>query len=182
MTLPRVMGWDLAAEQSGVALPDGTTAVIKAKKVTGRKRTFADDMERLDHVAHRAAALLFLNEPYLAVIEDYAPGIRSAAAHRLAEISGAVRLACYRADVPVVLANVQYVKIYATGKGGATKSEMATSAQSRTGLVFPTEDECDAAWMRWLGLDLLGHPQFPLPAKNRSVLGKINLPDGVSRG
>ncbi|WP_424533687.1 crossover junction endodeoxyribonuclease RuvC [Sphaerisporangium viridialbum] len=182
MTLPRVMGWDLAAEQSGVALPDGTTTVIKAKKVSGRKRTFADDMERLDLVDRRSDELIAVHRPTLAVIEDYAAGIRGNPVHRLAECGGAVRLNCWRAGAQVALVNLTHVKIYATGHGGATKSQMATAALSRAGLMFATEDECDAAWMRWLGLDLLGHPEFPLPEKNRSVLGKIKLPDGGSGG
>ncbi|WP_440100067.1 crossover junction endodeoxyribonuclease RuvC [Streptosporangium sp. H16] len=173
MTLPRVMGWDLAAEQSGVALPDGTTTVIKAKKVTGRPRTFDDDMRRLDLVDRRSAELVAAHPADLAVIEDYAAGIRGNPVHRLAECGGKVRLNCWRAGVPIALVNVMHVKEYATGNGAAKKSQMATAAQARAGLVFPTEDECDAWWIRAMGCDWLGHPVVDLPKAQRAVLAKV---------
>jgi Holliday junction resolvasome RuvABC endonuclease subunit len=173
-----VIGLDLAAERSGIAYPDGTTAAILAPKIKGaRKRTLADDLARLDHIAAYVTDVLAHHETRLAVIEDYAPGIRSAAAHRLAEISGAVRLACWRAGVPVALVNVMHLKIYATGSGGATKSQMATSAQARAGLVFPTEDECDAWWLRAMGLDAVGQPVIDLPKLHRGALAKVTWPE-----
>jgi hypothetical protein len=44
---------------------------------------------------------------------------------------------------------------------------------SRAGLVFPTEDECDAWWMRAMGWDWLGHPVVDLPKAQRAVLEKV---------
>jgi Holliday junction resolvasome RuvABC endonuclease subunit len=167
------MGADLAAEQSGVALPDNTTMVIKAKKVTGRPRTLADDLARMDHVEATFAPLLPKHRPTLIVIEDYASGIKGNPVHRIAEIGGLVRLAGYRAGVPITLVNNTHVKIYATGNGGASKSQMATSAQARAGLVFPTEDECDAWWMRAMGCDWLGHPIVKVPQSQRDVLQRV---------
>lgn len=174
---PRVVGLDLAAEQSGIAFPDdGTTAVITAAKVKG-KRTLADDLARLDRIAGYITDILAHYDVHLAVIEDYAPGIRSAAAHRLAEISGAVRLACWRAGVPIALVNPMHVKVYATGSSKATKSQMATAALKRAGLEFATEDECDAWWLRAMGLDALGHPVIDLPKTHRDALNKITWPE-----
>ncbi len=69
--------------------------------------------------------------------------------------------------------NLTHVKQYATGDGGATKSQMATAALSRAGLTFPTEDECDAWWMRAMGWDWLGHPVVDLPKAQRAVLAKV---------
>lgn len=176
--MPRVIGLDLAAEASGFALPDGTTRTILAPKLkpSGRKRTLTDDLARLDHIAGQVATYLALHEVDLAVIEDYAAGIKSSAVHRLAEIGGAVRLACYRAGVPIALVNVQHLKIYATGKGGATKTQMGVAAHSRAGLEFRNEDECDAWWLRALGLDHFGHPVVDMPQLNRAVLAKVHWP------
>lgn len=178
-TTPRVIGLDLAAEVSGVALPSMTT-VIKAPKKTGKTRTLADDLNRLSHIEREASGLLDAIDPHLVVIEDYAPGIRSAAAHRLAEISGAVRLACHRRQIPIALVNVMHLKIYATGTGGATKSQMATAALSRAGLEFPTEDECDAFWLRAMGMAALGHPIVDLPKAQRDALTKVAWPQAAA--
>ncbi|SDL74558.1 hypothetical protein SAMN05421874_12871 [Nonomuraea maritima] len=179
MTFPRVVGLDLAAEQSGLALPDGSTEAIVAPKVKGA-RSLADDLARMDHIQAHVYDVLFRLKPDMLVLEDYAASLRSAAAHRLAEISGNVRLACWRSGVTLALVNVMHLKIYATSRGDATKSQMATAALKRAGVEFATEDECDAAWLRWLGLDYLGHPAFDLPATHRRVLKDVNTVRRVS--
>jgi len=117
-----------------------------------------------------------LHDVDLAVIEDYAAGLRSAAAHRLAEISGTVRLACYRASVPIALVNNQHLKIYAFGKATADKGDMRIAALKRAGIEFPNDDEADAWWLRALGLDHLGHPVVDMPQTNRAVLTKVHWP------
>lgn len=170
---PRVLGLDLAANSNGVALPDGTTLTIHAPKAAGKKRTLADDLDRLHRVAAAIEDILTRHKPDLVVIEDYAAGLRSAAAHRLAEISGVVRLACYRAGVPIALVNNQHLKIYAFGKATADKGDMRIAALKRAGIEFPNDDEADAWWLRALGLDHLGHPVVDMPQTNRAVLAKV---------
>lgn len=171
-----MIGLDLSAECSGVALPDGTTFAIKAPKAAGKKRTLNDDLLRLDHVATIVEIELKQRRPALAVIEDYAPGIRSAGAHRLAEIGGVVRLACWRTQTRVALVNPTHLKIYATGNSRAEKRDMALAAYKRAGLEFPTDDQCDAWWLRAMGLDHLGHPLFGLPKSQRDALTKVAWP------
>lgn len=173
--LPIVVGLDLSCDQSGVALPDKTT-VIKPPKPSG-KRTLVDDLERLAYIEADVRHRLETYRPDLVVIEDYARGLKSASAHRLAEVGGVVRLVCWRAAAPVAIVNVQHLKIYATGKGGATKSQMATAAHKRAGLEFATEDECDAWWLQAMGLDYLGHPVCELPQLHRGALGKVSWPE-----
>lgn len=182
MTRPRVMGLDLSAEQTGVALPDGATLVIKPRKVTGRTRTLTDDLERLYHVADTVRDLLGKHGPQLAVIEDYAANAKGQSLHRLAEIGGVVRLACYRAGVPIALVNIKHVKMYATGNGSATKSQMAVAALERAGCKFASDDECDAWWMRAMGMDWAGNPIVTVPKSQRDVLGRVkDWPEGVTR-
>lgn len=166
---PRVIGLDLACDSTGVALPNGATFTIKAPKQAGKLRTLADDLARMDHAATSITALL-AGGADLAVIEDYAAGIKSAAAHRLAEIGGIVRLACYRAGVPIALINNMHLKIYATGTTKAEKRDMSMEAYKRAGVEFPNSDECDAWWLRAMGLDHLGHPVVDLPKVQRAAL------------
>lgn len=167
---PRVIGLDLACDSTGVALPDGTTLTIKAPKQAGKTRTLADDLARMDHAAVQIAGLLEHAAADLAVIEDYAPGIKSAAAHRLAEIGGIVRLACHRAGIPIALVNNMHLKIYATGTAKAEKRDMSMWAYKRAGVEFPNSDECDAWWLRAMGLDHLGHAVVELPKVQRAAL------------
>lgn len=174
--VPRVVGLDLSADSTGVALADGSTYVIKAPKAAGKKRTLADDLRRLDKIAASIGPALRHDPPPLAVIEDYAPGIRSAAAHRLAEIGGVVRLVCFRADAPIALVNPMHLKIYATGSSRADKRDMALAAYKRVGREFATDDECDAFWLRAMGLDHLGHPLVAMPKTHREALAKVAWP------
>jgi Holliday junction resolvasome RuvABC endonuclease subunit len=170
-----VAGLDLAAEKSGLALPDGTTRLITAPKAAGKRRTLADNMRRMDHVERQAGALLLESGAEAVGIEDYAFQKRSSGTHRLAEIGGTVRLACWRAGIAIAIINVKHLKMYATGDADASKRQMGDAALEYAGVTFPSEDECDAAWARWLVLDLLGYPAFPLPGEHRHVLAQIEL-------
>ncbi|WP_171075094.1 crossover junction endodeoxyribonuclease RuvC [Nonomuraea basaltis] len=172
---PRVAGLDQAAEKTGLALPDGTTRLITAPKAARKTRTFADNMRRQDHVERQIGALLLGSGAEAIGIEDYAFSRQSSATHRLAEIGGSVRLACWRYNIAIAIINIKHLKQYATGDSNASKSQMAVAAYEYVGAKFPTEDECDAAWVRWLVLDLLGHPVFRVPAKHRRVLAQIEL-------
>lgn len=175
---PRVIGIDLAAQSTGIALPDGTAFTILAPKPAGKKRALADDLARMDHIATEIGAVLS-HAPDLVVIEDYAAGIKSAAAHRLAEVGGVVRLACFRAHAPIALVNVMHLKIYATGKGRVEKGDMRIAALKRAGVEFTNDDECDAWWLRAMGLDHLGHPIVDLPQVQRAALDKVAWPELV---
>lgn len=174
---PRILGLDLAAESTGVALPDGSTLTIKAPKPAGKTRVLTDDLKRLCHIGGEIEQALALQPPDLVVIEDYAPGIRSRAAHRLAEVGGVVRLACHHAGVPIALVNVMHLKIYATGSARVEKGDMRIAALKRAGAEFPNDDECDAWWLRAMGLDQYGHAPVALPKAQRDALGKVTWPE-----
>ncbi|MEV4079194.1 hypothetical protein AB0J43_02725 [Nonomuraea fuscirosea] len=179
MTIPpRVSGLDQAANASGLALPDGSTRLITAPPVRvkkGERRTLADNMRRHDHVDAECVRLILASGTTFIGIEDYAFTKRSSATHRLAEIGGSVRLACWRAGLGIAVINVKHLKMYATGDADASKQQMIDAALEYAGATFPSEDECDAAWTRWLLLDHLGHPEVHVPAEHRHVLAHITL-------
>jgi Holliday junction resolvasome RuvABC endonuclease subunit len=176
VNLPRVMGLDLATECSGVALPDGTTTVIRAPKAAGKRRTLADDLARMSHFNDTLKDLLSAHRPDLVVIEDYAAGIRSAAAHRLAEIGGIARCLCHQAGAHLALVNVTHLKMYAAGSSKAEKRDMALAAYKRAGLEFDTDDECDAWWLYTMGRDRSGYQVVDLPKAQREILGRVTWP------
>lgn len=177
---PRVIGLDLSAEATGVALHDGETFTVHAPKpASKKKRIHADNMARLAHIDARISDVLARHSPDMAVIEDYAPRLQSSAAHRLAEIGGAARLACWRAGVPVALVNVMHAKIYATGKGTADKSDMRMALYQRAGIDNGDDNQVDSWWLRAMGLDALGHPVVEMPKAHRAVLSKVAWPSDL---
>lgn len=181
MTTPRICGIDLSAEATGIAYPDGTTETIHPPKPAGKTRTYADDMTRLAHIED-AVIYALIQAPHLVVIEDYAAGIRSAAAHRLAEIGGVVRLACWRHSLPVALVNVMHLKIYAAGSGRADKSDMRMALYKRAGIDIADDNQVDAWWLHAMGLDRLGAGPVVLPQARRAALDKVAWPDLHTEG
>lgn len=67
------------------------------------------------------------------------------------------------------------LKKYATGKGNASKTEMALAALKRGGLEFSNDNECDAWWLWVMAMDFSGCSVFSLPQTQRAELQKIEM-------
>ncbi len=154
-----VVGVDLSITATGVALPGGDTFTI-------RPRSLGDH-----RLAEIAAAVLDLSHAALVVIEG--PVLRSQAALPLGMLHGAVRASLLEAGAEYLIVAPATLKKYATGRGNATKPDMAVAAWKRAEREYADDNQCDAAWLRWLGLDVLGAPEFDLPASHRVALDKL---------
>lgn len=179
MTARHVVGADLSANSSGIALSGGDTIAVLAPKPATKKRTVQDDLNRLLH-AHAVFTRCLDRNTDVVAIEDYAVGIRGEGGHRLAEIGGVFRLAvAQQTDAEIVLVNGMHLKIYACGSARADlsgKPEMAAAAREHFGREFDTDDEVDAFWLRALVLDYLGEPLAPLPPTHRRALDEVKWP------
>ena len=79
--------------------------------------------------------------------------------------------------VDVVEVNVQSRMKYATGKGRADKDEVLAEVVRRyTDVPVANNNEADALVLRAMGMDALGRPIRPVPARNREALAKIAWP------
>jgi hypothetical protein len=67
------------------------------------------------------------------------------------------------------------LKKYATGKGNASKTEMALAALKRGDIEFSNDNECDAWWLWVMAMDLSGCSAFSLPQAQRAELQKIEM-------
>lgn len=168
---PRVLALDLSMRSTGVALPNGDLDTIRTVPSQGDGRLSRINLAVYD--------LITCNMPHLVVIEDLPMGIRNAAGGPLGMVHGIVRLRCMNSSVPYLLVPPATLKTYACGKGNARKPDLRVSLLRRTGIDVDDEDQCDAAWLRLLGLDLLGHPVLDLPATHRRALTKLTLPEGA---
>lgn len=161
----RVVGLDLSMTATGVALHDGATLTIKPK---GK----GDD--RL--IGLRDALAYMVADAELAVIEDMPARLQANAAKAVGFVHGTVRTLLLDLGVPYAVVPPATLKAYATGKGNADKTAMAIAALKRADIEFGDDNECDAAWLRWAGLDWLGHPEVSLPAAQRDRLTKATWP------
>lgn len=150
---------------TGVALADGTTLTIKPKGA-GDVRLVSIKDQVLDAV--RLADFV--------VLEDMPARLQANAAKAVGFVHGAVRTLLVEIHRPYAAVPPATLKAYATGKGNADKTAMAIAALKRTGREFADDNQCDAAWLRWAGLDRLGAPEFALPQVQRDRLDKAAWP------
>lgn len=138
----RIMGIDPSVSCTGVSLPDGSTFAIKPKsKGDDRLKEIADHI----HVAAVGC------QAELVVMEGLFGIYKGEAARIIPMVHGAVRLELLRLPVPFVVLNPTSLKRFATGKPGASKTDMALAALKRLGREYKTDDECDADWLRVAG-------------------------------
>lgn len=164
-----VLGLDLSINATGAAYPNGDTITFPSR-ATGDRRLF--DI--------RQAVLLALGgfDVEFTVIEDLPTHAKAAGITGM--VHGVVRLSLLDQDIPYVLVPPATVKKYAVGKGNATKADMRMALYTRTGVDQRDDNQVDAAWLRFLGLDLLGCPELVMPKVNRAALTKLQVPEGVA--
>lgn len=178
MRAPRVLGLDLSITATGIAYRDGSTGTCGGPSERGDSRLLTIE----DHVEIAIGGEDAGLGPHvdLAVIEDLPTHAKAAGITGM--VHGTVRRLLMRHNVSYVVLTPATLKAFATGKGTADKTAMAMAAYKRTGREFADDNQCDAAWLRWAGLDWLGFPEFTLPAAHRDRLKKANwpVPAGIS--
>ena len=166
----RIMGWDLSMKATGVAFPDGSTALIKPRG-TGDAR--------LLNLEQWATKALRVARPDLGVIEDVQGAMQGAANKVIPMVHCAVRLCFLRAGIPYVVVNPSTLKTFATGSGNADKDGMARAALLRAGRTFtddPGGDQCDAWWLKAAGHAAYGEPAVVVPETHLEGLHAVAWP------
>jgi hypothetical protein len=165
-TAPQVIGLDLSITATGIADIDGMTSTVGGKASRGDARLIDICLAVL---AEKAIGC------QLAVIEGLAvhgPGGAMAAA----QVMGAVKITLMQAQVRYVEVPPSSLKKYATGKGNATKADMAVALYKRAGLELADDNQVDAWWLRAMGLDALGSPIVDMPGTCRDAIHRIEWP------
>lgn len=148
-----VVGLDLSLASPGLAgngmLGGVFTEALRTDPERGDKR-LCDIRDWLDY-------WLNLVRPTLAVIEGVPPYDFASAV--LERVHGVAREALARRDVPFAYVNVHALKSFATGNGGAGKSEVMDYVEAETGKRPATNDEADAWVLHQMGAVFLMVPQ-----------------------
>ncbi|MGX1909036.1 Holliday junction endonuclease [Streptomyces phaeochromogenes] len=176
---PTVIGLDLSLTATGIAYMDGTTATIKTVQKDGDRRLL-HIAEAIRWAAGEGQGPMGTDvRPTLAVLEDLPK--HAMAAGITGMVHGVARAILLELGIPYATVVPATLKAYATGKGSGDKTPMAMAAYKRTGQEFADDNQCDAAWLRWAGLDWLGVPEFELPKTQRERLAKAKWPQAVAR-
>ena len=173
----RIMGLDLSITCTGVAFPDGSTAVIKPR---------GKGYGRLLRIEDRIGEAVHISRPQLAVVEDIRAGLKGDAAKVIPMVHAAALLPLLRAGIPYVFVNASTLKLYATGYGGGSdKDTLALAARTYAGREFPDDkggDQCDAWWLRAAGHAAYGDSVVRMPEPNVEALRVVDWPalDGAA--
>lgn len=161
----KVTGLDLSMTATGACrtTEDGAQwRVIKPKKLKDH---------RLGEI--KAEIREIVRGSGLVLIEMLPPNMKAAGITGM--VQGVVRDMLLEERIPYGDVGPSSLKKYATGKGGASKTEMALAALNRGGVTIPDDNACDAWWLWVMAQDYLEHPLFSLPKINRDMLGTIEM-------
>ena len=152
MTAPRVLGIDGSLAASGVCLPDGSTYTI---------HTGTSKRGDARYVELRVALIYYLRrQPVdLAVVEQPIVYQSGEVTIILGMVHGIIREVLAEFEIPRALVNIKTLKIFATGNGSASKTDMVTAAnvnRERTTALMDDDNQADAWWLRQVGLYRLG--------------------------
>jgi Holliday junction resolvasome RuvABC endonuclease subunit len=156
----KVAGLDLSITATGIAYSDGSTFTVKPTAAGDRRL-----------VEIRGEVRTAVNAADLVAIEDLPTHARAAGITGM--VHGVVRCMLLARNQPYVLITPATLKKFATGRGNAGKPEMAVALFKRFGLELGDDNQVDAAWLRFAGLELLGEPAMQLPAVQVAALDKV---------
>ena len=174
MTL-RVVGLDISMTCTGVVAADGTPSSVKPRS--------SGMPSRLDEIVRGVIdALRRGGGADVAAVEGYNPG--GVQGVTMAKLGAARELVCWalwRDDILVADIPPSSLKLYATGKGNATKEQVLEAAvgDSPNGKEPQNFDEGDALWLRQMGLAWFEplHPDIvEVSAEQHAALHRIRWP------
>ena len=167
----RVVGLDLSLTSTGIAWIDGHATVVKP-----RTRGNARLVE-----IRRAVGEAVYGDDYadLVVLEDFLESQPSSG--RVGLLHGVIRVALFDLGRPMLFIPPTTLKVFATGRGGATKADMVEAAQSDVGYSGFDDNCADAIWLRQLGLHLAGQADVHRTEVHTRALAKLSLPLAVGR-
>lgn len=162
----RVTGLDLSMTATGATHQgsDGTTCthVIKPKS----KRDL-----RLPEIASQV--VFWAADSDLVLMEGYLNHSHSAGITGM--VHGAVRAALIGAGLRYAVIPPSSLKKFATGRGNATKTDMAVAAFKRgDGSEFQDDNACDSWWLYVAAAQYLGEPVLSMPKAQCEALAAIS--------
>ncbi|MFJ6935724.1 hypothetical protein [Streptomyces sp. NPDC101132] len=166
---PLVIGLDLSLTSTGVA-GEGWTDRIRTKTRGDARLAYLE-----------SGVVSFIRSAELVVMEG--PSFGHAGPRNPEDLAGLrvlVRRFCYRHQIPYAVIPPSTLKLYATGRGNATKGEVRSAIADRYGVHTEGAaryDEADAYAALAAAYDWLGQPLAPAPEKNRRALAGCSWPE-----
>ena len=175
----RVVALDVSLTCTGVAIADTETPDDEHHREYRIRPRHKKGPERLIEIRDRIwrelrgpdphhLAARYLDGDTIVVIEGYAFA-RGFRAHHMGELGGVLRVMFHVVGVPWIVIAPAKLKMFATGKGNASKDAVLTSATRRLGYEGHDHNIADAMWLR-----AMGEHHYRMP-------GAIDLPKAHTR-
>lgn len=107
-------------------------------------------------------------------MEGYSYASKGSSVFGLGELGGVIRLACHDFQVIPNVVQPATIKVYATGKGNASKDEVLAEAIRRFGYAGACNDEADALILYHLARAHYELPTVTLPKSHTRALEVLN--------
>lgn len=174
MSRHNVIGLDLSLTATGQCFSFAndseppTSGVIRtsAKHTLGRRMAWIAETIGHNLKAHGAVEL--------AVVEDLPTHAHGAG--KTGTVHGVVHLLLFQHAIPTVTVPPATLKVWATGKGNAGKSDIRMETFKRYGVDLDDDNAADAFQLWTLGAWLLGDPIVDLPQTHTRALDKLHVP------
>ncbi len=164
----RILALDLSLTATGVASPTGELHTVKPDPRRGPERLCWIRDQLGDQV--RAGV-------DLCVLEGYSYGSAYSHAHALGELGGVIRCLLHELHTGWVEVPPACLKLYACGKGNASKDQVLVAVVKRLGVQPLDSNQGDAAWLRAMAADVYNRVPPAVPSGHRRVLAKVAWPD-----
>jgi crossover junction endodeoxyribonuclease RuvC len=166
------LGLDISLTGTGWSAINTDTGMIATETISTKP---GDTLTRirfiLDEIPHTAD---------LACIEQPSYASAGGQAHERAGLWWMVMDKLARAGVPVAVVAPKTLKLFATGAGTATKTQMSDHLRKRLGDRCPDvedDNQVDACWLAMAAAVRLGVPLVALPGVQLRALDKVSWPD-----
>lgn len=176
----RLVALDLSLTATGWAATSGEIGTIK---VPLPER--ASDLQRVRRLHELTCEIDRLCVgAQLVVIEGHSFNSKNTHAHSLGELHGVVKAVLYQREIPFAIVPPAKLKLYACGKGNASKDQVLMAAARKTSKTFPDHNSTDAWWLLNMALSRYEQPmRIVMPIRNEEALRGVDWPPlGEERG
>ena len=171
----KVLAFDLSLTATGVAWPDGELTTIWPDALP-EKASHADQRRRIDQVRRNIISNVETAQPDLVAIEGFSFASKGSSVDQIYGLGWAVRLLLLDHGIQYVVIPPSNVKIYATGSGQATKSDMRMALFKRAGIDEADDNRVDAWWLRAMALEFYDVGVAAVPQAHLRGLDKVDWP------
>lgn len=184
---PTVVALDLSLVSTGVADRNGTRRIRSKKDGPARLVEIRDAVLGATHLGDDdcsgppcpcvpltgSIGTFYGEHPDLVVLEGFSYNSKGSATVDIGGLGWVIRVALHESGIRYEVVPPSTIKMFATGKGTASKDDVLLAAVRRLGYEGNSKDEADALWLYELAMHALGCPTVSLPASHLRALSTV---------